>query len=50
MEEYRFLTGIESALQEELNHLKDFYFVEVISMVKKDVVVTLLLELKKRPE
>lgn len=50
MEEYKFLTGVESQLQEELNHLKDFYFIDVISMVKKDVVITLLLKLKGFPE
>jgi hypothetical protein len=50
MEEYRFLNGIQSQVQDELNHLKDFYHIEVISMVKYDVVVTLLLKLKQFAE
>lgn len=50
MEEYRFLSGIQAQLQDELNHLKDFYHIEVISMVKHDVVVTILLKLKQFAE
>jgi len=50
MEEYKFLHGIQAEIQDELNHLKDFYHIEVISMVKYDVVVTLLLKLKQFAE
>jgi len=50
MEEYRFLNGTQTSVQDELNHLKDFYHIEIISMSKSDVVITLLLKLKQFAE
>lgn len=50
MEEYRFVSGSKKTIQDELNHLKDFYFIKVVSMVKEEVAITLLLKLKKIAE
>ena len=50
MEKYKFKSGQIDYLEEELSHLNDFFFIEVVSMVTQDNYITLLLKLKNKPE